>query len=168
MTRMLDILEDYCRIRDYSYCRIDGNTTGWWSKCWRAAWPVCTTHMCIWAAGEDRDRQIEEFNSPTSGKQVEKRNGANVHLEPPALSFSCCPPALAGWASTLPPLTLSYCTTPTGTHRWGHLTSCWVTHSLCLPPSLAGGPAGDGPSSPHRTKEACQRVQVGGHLLSGG
>eukprot|EP00916_Digyalum_oweni_P009359 GHVL01015781.1.p1 GENE.GHVL01015781.1~~GHVL01015781.1.p1 ORF type:complete len:1001 (-),score=230.73 GHVL01015781.1:13-3015(-) len=39
MTRMLDILEDYCQIRKYVYCRIDGNTTG-----------------------EDRDRQIQEFN----------------------------------------------------------------------------------------------------------
>lgn len=37
---MLDILEDYCRIRDIVYCRIDGNTSG-----------------------EDRDRQIEEFNN---------------------------------------------------------------------------------------------------------
>eukprot|EP01066_Platyproteum_vivax_P014455 Platyproteum_vivax@DN6471_c0_g1_i2.p2 len=40
MTRMLDILEDYCRIRDYCYFRIDGNTTG-----------------------EDRDAQIEKFNT---------------------------------------------------------------------------------------------------------
>jgi SWI/SNF-related matrix-associated actin-dependent regulator of chromatin subfamily A member 5 len=27
MTRMMDILEDYCVMRGYSYCRIDGNTT---------------------------------------------------------------------------------------------------------------------------------------------
>ncbi|CAE7781757.1 ISW2, partial [Symbiodinium microadriaticum] len=27
MTRMLDILEDYCSMRDYKYCRIDGNTS---------------------------------------------------------------------------------------------------------------------------------------------
>jgi SWI/SNF-related matrix-associated actin-dependent regulator of chromatin subfamily A member 5 len=25
-TTMLDILEDYCRYRDYKYCRLDGNT----------------------------------------------------------------------------------------------------------------------------------------------
>lgn len=25
-TQMLDILEDYCRFRDYKYCRLDGNT----------------------------------------------------------------------------------------------------------------------------------------------
>lgn len=27
MTRVLDILEDFCRMRNYSYCRIDGQTT---------------------------------------------------------------------------------------------------------------------------------------------
>jgi SWI/SNF-related matrix-associated actin-dependent regulator of chromatin subfamily A member 5 len=27
MTRMLDILEDYCAMRQYKYCRIDGNTS---------------------------------------------------------------------------------------------------------------------------------------------
>lgn len=26
MTMMLDILEDYCNLRGYRYCRIDGNT----------------------------------------------------------------------------------------------------------------------------------------------
>jgi len=25
-TSMLDILEDYCRYREYKYCRLDGNT----------------------------------------------------------------------------------------------------------------------------------------------
>lgn len=25
-TTMLDILEDYCRFREYNYCRLDGNT----------------------------------------------------------------------------------------------------------------------------------------------
>ena len=33
MARMLDILEDYMRIKGYEYCRIDGQTTvrskGW-------------------------------------------------------------------------------------------------------------------------------------------
>ena len=28
MTRLLDILEDYCLFRGYQYCRIDGNTSG--------------------------------------------------------------------------------------------------------------------------------------------
>ena len=28
MTRMLDILEDYCWLRDWEYCRIDGSTSG--------------------------------------------------------------------------------------------------------------------------------------------
>lgn len=43
MTRMLDILEDYCRIRGFAYCRLDGTT-----------------------ATEDRERQIEAFNKPGS------------------------------------------------------------------------------------------------------
>ena len=28
MTRVLDILEDYCTITGYKYCRIDGSTSG--------------------------------------------------------------------------------------------------------------------------------------------
>lgn len=39
MTRMIDILDDYCDYRGYPYCRIDGNTSG-----------------------EDRESQIEEYN----------------------------------------------------------------------------------------------------------
>lgn len=45
MTRMLDILEDYCLWRGYSYCRIDGSTPH-----------------------EDRQTQIDEFNAPESKK----------------------------------------------------------------------------------------------------
>ncbi|RYE98988.1 MAG: hypothetical protein EOO41_01695, partial [Methanobacteriota archaeon] len=45
MTRMLDMMEDYCRIRNYEYCRIDGNTSG-----------------------EDRDSSMDEFNKPDSTK----------------------------------------------------------------------------------------------------
>lgn len=45
MTRVLDILEDYCWFRGHSYCRIDGQT-----------------------AHEDRDRQIQEFNADGSEK----------------------------------------------------------------------------------------------------
>jgi superfamily II DNA/RNA helicase len=47
MTRMLDILDDYCAMRSLSFCRIDGQTS------------------C-----EDRDRQIEEFNAPNSTHSV--------------------------------------------------------------------------------------------------
>lgn len=43
MARMLDILEDYCRMRGYLYFRIDGNTSS-----------------------EDRDYQISSFNAPDS------------------------------------------------------------------------------------------------------
>ena len=42
MTRMLDVMEDYCLFRGYHYCRIDGNT-----------------------AGEDREAAIDSFNAVT-------------------------------------------------------------------------------------------------------
>jgi SWI/SNF-related matrix-associated actin-dependent regulator of chromatin subfamily A member 5 len=47
MTRILDILEDYCWFRKHKYCRIDGQT-----------------------AHEDRDRQIQEFNAEGSEKFI--------------------------------------------------------------------------------------------------
>lgn len=45
MTRVLDILEDYCAIRSFSYCRIDGNT-----------------------GSDERDEAIETFNARGSSK----------------------------------------------------------------------------------------------------
>lgn len=42
-TSMLNILEDYCNMRGFMYCRIDGNTSGY-----------------------DRDSQMAAFNSPNS------------------------------------------------------------------------------------------------------
>ena len=47
MTRVLDILEDYCWFRKHAYCRIDGQT-----------------------AHEDRDRQIQEYNEDGSQKFI--------------------------------------------------------------------------------------------------
>lgn len=47
MTRLLDILEDYCLFREYEYCRIDGNT-----------------------GGEERDAAIEAFNQEGSEKFI--------------------------------------------------------------------------------------------------
>jgi SWI/SNF-related matrix-associated actin-dependent regulator of chromatin subfamily A member 5 len=47
MTRVLDILEDYMRLVNYEYCRIDGNTDG-----------------------ERRDAQVDDFNSDGSSKFV--------------------------------------------------------------------------------------------------
>eukprot|EP00698_Gefionella_okellyi_P005427 TRINITY_DN14974_c0_g1_i1.p1 TRINITY_DN14974_c0_g1~~TRINITY_DN14974_c0_g1_i1.p1 ORF type:complete len:1108 (-),score=308.38 TRINITY_DN14974_c0_g1_i1:24-3347(-) len=47
MTRMLDILEDYMRLKQYEYCRIDGNTEG-----------------------DERDSMIVSFNKPDSSKFV--------------------------------------------------------------------------------------------------
>lgn len=47
MTRMLDILEDYCHWKQFKYCRLDGQTPH-----------------------EDRQRQINEFNEDNSEKFV--------------------------------------------------------------------------------------------------
>ncbi|ODQ65772.1 hypothetical protein NADFUDRAFT_58324 [Nadsonia fulvescens var. elongata DSM 6958] len=47
MSRLLDILEDYCVFRDYKYCRIDGQT-----------------------AHEDRISAIDNYNAPDSDKFV--------------------------------------------------------------------------------------------------
>ena len=47
MSRVLDILEDYCVFRDHKYCRIDGST-----------------------AHEDRIAAIDEYNSPGSDKFI--------------------------------------------------------------------------------------------------
>ncbi|ORY26420.1 hypothetical protein BCR33DRAFT_726284 [Rhizoclosmatium globosum] len=47
MSRMLDILEDYCGFRGFDYCRIDGNT-----------------------AHEDRISSIDEYNAPDSKKFI--------------------------------------------------------------------------------------------------
>ena len=47
MTRVLDIMEDYLRLVNYDYCRIDGNTDG-----------------------EARDSQMDVFNAPNSSKFV--------------------------------------------------------------------------------------------------
>jgi SWI/SNF-related matrix-associated actin-dependent regulator of chromatin subfamily A member 5 len=47
MTRMIDILEDYCLFRGYGYCRIDGNTSG-----------------------DDRESQIDDYNREGSEKFV--------------------------------------------------------------------------------------------------
>ncbi|KZV70252.1 hypothetical protein PENSPDRAFT_743561 [Peniophora sp. CONT] len=47
MSRMLDILEDYCLFREYKYCRIDGGT-----------------------AHEDRIAAIDDYNKPDSEKFI--------------------------------------------------------------------------------------------------
>mmetsp|Transcript_2765 Transcript_2765/g.10639 ORF Transcript_2765/g.10639 Transcript_2765/m.10639 type:complete len:1059 (-) Transcript_2765:36-3212(-) len=47
MTRMLDILEDYCFLRQYEYCRIDGQTSS-----------------------EDRELYMEQFNKDGSSKFI--------------------------------------------------------------------------------------------------
>ncbi|OQS00271.1 chromatin-remodeling complex ATPase chain [Thraustotheca clavata] len=47
MTRVLDIMEDFCRMRQYDYCRIDGQTSY-----------------------DEREASIEEYNRPNSSKFI--------------------------------------------------------------------------------------------------
>jgi len=62
MTRMMDIMEDYCVAKDYSYCRIDGNTSY-----------------------ELRESQIEEYNAPGSQKFIfllsTRAGGLGINLQ---------------------------------------------------------------------------------------
>lgn len=55
MTRMLDILEDYMRIKGYEYCRIDGQTT-------------VGLKMVDHTQGEEREARMDAFNAPDSTK----------------------------------------------------------------------------------------------------
>ena len=62
MTRLLDILEDYCRYREYDYCRIDGQTEQ-----------------------ADRDEAMDVFNKPGSEKFVfllsTRAGGLGINLQ---------------------------------------------------------------------------------------
>ena len=55
MTRLLDILEDYMRIKGYEYCRIDGQTT-------------VGLKMGDHTQGEEREARMDAFNAPDSTK----------------------------------------------------------------------------------------------------
>lgn len=62
MTRILDILEDFCRMRDYDYCRIDGQTKQ-----------------------DERDEGMELFNAPNSKKFIfllsTRAGGLGINLQ---------------------------------------------------------------------------------------
>ena len=62
MTRMIDILEDYCISQGYEYCRIDGNTSY-----------------------DDREDRIADFNSPNSTKFIfllsTRAGGLGINLQ---------------------------------------------------------------------------------------
>jgi SWI/SNF-related matrix-associated actin-dependent regulator of chromatin subfamily A member 5 len=62
MTRMLDILEDYCSMREFHYCRIDGNTSY-----------------------DDREDRIAEYNSLNSQKFIfllsTRAGGLGINLQ---------------------------------------------------------------------------------------
>ena len=57
MTRMIDVLEDYCLFRGWGYCRIDGNTSG-----------------------DDRENMIDDFNRPVGDipTSVGKRDSESI------------------------------------------------------------------------------------------
>ena len=62
MTRMLDILEDYCRFRGHEYCRIDGSTNQ-----------------------DGRDEAMDSYNAPNSSKFVfllsTRAGGLGINLQ---------------------------------------------------------------------------------------
>lgn len=62
MTRMLDIMEDYCYAKDYQYCRIDGNTSY-----------------------DDREESISNYNAPNSQKFIfllsTRAGGLGINLQ---------------------------------------------------------------------------------------
>jgi len=62
MTRMIDILEDYCRYRGFEYCRIDGSTEQ-----------------------ADRDAAMDAYNAPNSSKFVfllsTRAGGLGINLQ---------------------------------------------------------------------------------------
>merc|ERR1711927_68410 len=62
MTALLDVLEDFMAMRDYEYCRIDGNTSY-----------------------EERDDLIEAYNAPNSDKFVfllsTRAGGLGINLQ---------------------------------------------------------------------------------------
>eukprot|EP01061_Rhynchopus_euleeides_P007138 TRINITY_DN16112_c0_g1_i1.p1 TRINITY_DN16112_c0_g1~~TRINITY_DN16112_c0_g1_i1.p1 ORF type:complete len:1211 (+),score=546.16 TRINITY_DN16112_c0_g1_i1:46-3678(+) len=62
MTRMLDILSDYLTWRGWRFCRLDGSTSG-----------------------EDRDMQMNDFNSPDTDKQLfllsTRAGGLGINLQ---------------------------------------------------------------------------------------
>ena len=51
MTRMLDILEDYCLWRDYEYCRLDGQTPHTERQVYMSiCMCVCICYVCMYCA----------------------------------------------------------------------------------------------------------------------
>uniref|UniRef100_A0A673G6Y0 SWI/SNF-related matrix-associated actin-dependent regulator of chromatin subfamily A member 5-like n=1 Tax=Sinocyclocheilus rhinocerous TaxID=307959 RepID=A0A673G6Y0_9TELE len=58
MTRVLDILEDYCMWRGFEYCRLDGNT------------PHQAREVYIHLTTRNGQRSIDAFNAPNSSKFI--------------------------------------------------------------------------------------------------
>lgn len=122
MTRMLDILEDYMRFLSFEYCRIDGNTEG-----------------------EKRDSQINEFNADGSSKFCfllsTRAGGLGINLATvrrcpacPTILFSAVSASLSLSRilfSVFHRLTLSSCTTVTGTPR--SICRLWIVRIVLAP-----------------------------------
>ena len=95
MTRMLDILEDYCLWKEYCYCRLDGNTA----------------HI-------DRQVSCPSLLSLAHLLLVCRTILKTTTVLRARSLCSCCQPELEDWASTWPLQTLWSCLTLTGTRRW--------------------------------------------------
>jgi hypothetical protein len=122
MTRMLDVLEDYCIFRGYRFCRIDGNTESEVCHCHVVVLQVCG---CVpyfekifpFCLINQHNLQIIialliGFRFATSPWRISMRP-----IRP--FSCSCCRRALAASASTWPPPTRSSSMTRTGECLFG-------------------------------------------------
>jgi SWI/SNF-related matrix-associated actin-dependent regulator of chromatin subfamily A member 5 len=85
MTRMLDILEDYCLYRGYAYNRIDGQTNQ-----------------------SDRDSAMDEFNAPGSEKFIfllsTRAGGLGINLQTYVLRPAACHLLMCSLTSASPVL----------------------------------------------------------------
>lgn len=72
MTRMLDILEDYCLWREYSYCRLDGNTAHVDRQVILISLGTAATNLSPDHIYTDASFQayIDDYNTPDSSKFV--------------------------------------------------------------------------------------------------
>ena len=127
MTRMIDILEDYCQYRGYGYCRIDGNTSGEDRESQVGAERLMPDAGCwlMWALGGGargggRWRLLCRVPGWRTFQLLLCRPCCHTHPQhrlrtttarAATSSSSCCPPAPAGWASTCTPPTWWCCTT---------------------------------------------------------
>ena len=132
MTRMLDILEDYCLWREYPYCRLDGQTA-------HTERQVRPSHIHILSlillplshppiillpppthlSSSSLLPHLSSSSSPTyhpPSPPIRSTSRPTMTHTVTSLS-SCCPPVPVAWGSTWPQQTQSSSMTPTGTLR---------------------------------------------------